>query len=98
MASPRSPSRTDALEALGQVSSNPARRRVQPAHPVHPWKRDAAWAQVKLSAAEFGAGPSAPQPSDGVKVPRASQPLRVEPPPEYNAPARAQRPMRSSSP
>jgi len=81
-------SRVDAIEALAHVSSNPARRRVQPSSTVHPWKRDAAWAQVKLTSSGEGS-PGAGH--DGVKVPRVSQPLRVEPPAEYNAPARAQR-------
>ena len=79
-------SRCDAIEALTHVSSSPARRRVRQTSSVHPWKRDTAWAQIKISATNEGV------PLGGHDaVPRVSQPLRVEPPPEYNAPARAQR-------
>ena len=96
--SPPMVSRIESIEALANVSSNPARRRVVPSGTVHPWKRDAAWAQVKLSGEGRSPGgpasptsPTAAAAENAVRVPRVSQPLRVEPPTEYNAPTRAQR-------
>ena len=70
--------------------SNPARRRLQQQQqsPVRSGKAPKTW------ALEQGQGDPGNQQLDsptGARVPRVSQPLRVEPPPEYNAPARAQR-------
>lgn len=74
----------DAAEAVDR-GGHPARRRPPPAS-HHSYKSDAAWghaAEDSLTQPESPTGPS--------RMPRVSQPLRVEPPPEYNAPARVQR-------
>eukprot|EP00966_Prymnesium_polylepis_P075387 1748874-Prymnesium_polylepis.1 len=71
------------------VHSDPARRRLQPSPTQHhPWKAAAAWAQQELiqspTSGRITSGHA------GSQMPRVSQPLRVEPPAEYNAPARVQ--------
>ena len=81
-------SRLEAIEALDRVSNAhlPARRNA-PQQSHHAYKSDAAWGQP------YGA-PQAlhhDAPTSPSRMPRVSQPLRVEPPPDFNAPARVQR-------
>lgn len=68
--------------------AEPARRRLQPAPSAHPWKTAAAWAQKELL--QSPPGQTQANNSAAAQMPRVSQPLRVEPPAEYNAPARVE--------
>ena len=85
--------RIDAIEALDRVSFNPARRRAQQTNVQHARVSADAWTKPTTSGGNASLQPESPT----SRVPRVSQPLRVEPPPEYNAPARAQRLQRSGS-
>ena len=96
--------RADAIDQLGLVTTaamNPARKRAPQPSTMHPWNKSAAWTQSTRTPQDGSGSGSSPLPmsmsGNDLKVPRASQPLRVEPPPDYNAPARAQRLARASS-
>ncbi|KAL1495147.1 hypothetical protein AB1Y20_017012 [Prymnesium parvum] len=68
------------------VHADPARRRLAASPPPHhPWKAASAWAQHELLQQ-----PAGRLAHHAAQMPRVSQPLRVEPPAEYNAPARVQ--------
>ena len=71
------------------VHPEPARRRLHPSPTAHPWKAASAWAQQELLQSSTGTG-HATTSHTGSQMPRVCQPLRVEPPAEYNAPPRVQ--------
>jgi len=81
---------SSSIDYLERIASQPARRRAQQSTSHHPWKSTEAWAKSSDAPAFQPDSPTAS------RVPRVSQPLRVEPPPEYNAPARVQRLQRSN--
>ena len=94
--------RVDAIDALANLSSsNPARKRVpQPRLSQGTTNAGPQWDPGNNRLIQEGGSPEGGSPGGGggtmssaaaARVPRVSQPLRVEPPPEYNAPARAPR-------
>ena len=105
------PAGGDAIDTLAALSSsNPARKRTnQPRVPPGKVASDPHWglandgpgsplspgAGVMHSASGAALGSSSA--ASAARVPRVSQPLRVEPPPEYNAPPRAPRLQRAGA-
>lgn len=105
-------SRVDAIDTLTALASNPARKRTnQPRSLGGKVASDPHWGLAGEGGASplspgagspnhGGAGSSAAlgtAAANAARVPRVSQPLRVEPPPEYNAPPRAPRLQKAGS-
>lgn len=74
--------------ALPPSSPGPARRALQPSPSAQLREVSSAWTQPEQPTSRGGLAGSGMHAAGAPRMPRVSQPLRVEPPAEYNAPRR----------